>query len=60
MPLYLKKAYIDDPIFSNSKVVTSFYNDNPGAEFPADIKEKILFSGITEQDLEVMTEADGI
>ena len=60
LPLYLKKAYIDDPIFSNSKVVTSFYNDNPDAEFPADIKEKILFSGITEQDLEVMTEADGI
>ena len=59
LPLYLKKAYIDDPIFSNSKVVTSFYNDAPEAEFPADLKDKIMFGGTTESDLELLTEPTG-
>ena len=60
LPLYLKKAYIDDPIFSNSKVVLSLYNDAPGASFPADIKEKILYGGVTEKDVEILSEPSGI
>ena len=60
LPLYLKKAYIDDPIFSNSKVVLSLYDDTPGAEFPEDFKDKIMLGGITEDDLKVMEGADGI
>lgn len=60
LPLYLKKAYIDDPIFSNSKVVLSLYNDAPGAIFPADIKEKILYGGVTEKDVEILSEPSGI
>ena len=59
LPLYLKKVYVDDPIFSNSKVVLSVYDDTP-AEFPADFKDKIIIPGITEKDVEVMTEASGI
>ena len=59
LPLYLKKAYIDDPIFSNSKVVLSVYDDTP-AEFPEDFKERILFGGVSEDDLKVMTGTDGI
>ena len=59
LPLYLKKVYVDDPIFSNSKVVLSVYGDTP-AEFPADFKDKIIIPGITEKDVEVMTEASGI
>jgi starch synthase len=59
LPLYLKKAYIDDPIFSNSKVVTSLYDDTP-AEFSEDFKSRILFNGICEDDIKVMTENNGI
>ena len=59
LPLYLKKAYIDDPIFSNSKVVLSLYDDTP-AEFPEDFKERILFGGVGEDDIKVMTEPTGI
>ena len=58
LPLYLKKAYIDDPIFSNSKVVLSLYNDAPDT-FPEDLKEKMLFSNVTEKDLEILTEPTG-
>ena len=59
LPLYLKKAYIDDPIFSNSKVVLSLYNDTPAVEFPADLKEKILFGGVTEKDVELLDQPTG-
>ena len=60
LPLYLKKAYIDDPIFSNSKVVLSLYDDMPTTDFPADFKDKILFGGVTEKDVEIMSEPTGI
>ena len=60
LPIYLKKAYIDDPIFSNSKVVLSLYNDTPGAEFPDDFKNKITYGNIGLADLDVMEKADGI
>lgn len=60
LPLYLKKAYIDDPIFSNSKVVLSLYDDIPGAEFTEDFKGRLQFGGISESDLEVLTKPDGI
>ena len=59
LPLYLKKVYVDDPIFSNSKVVLSVYDDTP-AGFPEDFKDKIIIPGITEKDVEMMTEASGI
>ena len=60
LPLYLKKAYIDDPIFSNSKVVLSLYGDTPTTDFPADFKEKILFGGVTESDVEILSEPTGV
>ena len=59
LPLYLKKAYIDDPIFSNSKVVLSLYNDAPDS-FPEDLKEKMLFGNVTDKDVEILTESTGI
>ena len=60
LPLYLKKAYIDDPIFSNSKIVLSLYDDMPEVDFTADFKEKILFGGVTEEDVKVLEEPSGI
>lgn len=59
LPLYLKKAYIDDPIFSESKIVLSLYDDTP-AEFPSDIKERMLFGGVGEKDVEIISEPTGI
>ena len=60
LPVYLKKAYIEDPIFSNSKIVLSLYDDTPTADFPAEFKDRILFGGVTEKDLEVLSEPTGI
>ena len=50
---------MDDPIFSNSKVVLSVYNDTPEA-FQEDFKEKILIPGITEADVELLNDPTGI
>lgn len=60
LPLYLKKAYIDDPIFSNSKIVLSVYDDTPAVDFPADFKDKILFGGVTPEDVALLEKPDGI
>ena len=60
LPVYLKKAYIDDPIFTNSKIVLSLYNDASDAQFSDDFKNKIAFGGITSDDLAPMEKADGI
>ena len=60
LPLYLKKAYIDDPIFSNSKIVLSLYDDMPETDFAADFKEKVLFGGVTEEDVKILETPSGI
>jgi starch synthase len=60
LPLYLKKVYVDDPIFSNSKVVLSVYDDTPAVNFPEDFKDKILIPGITEKDVEILSDPSGI
>lgn len=60
LPLYLKKAYKDDPIFSESKVVLSLYNDTPAESLGADFQNSVLFGGITKDDVPMLAEADGI
>ena len=60
LPIYLKKAYADDPIFANSKVVLSVYDDTPTANFHADFKNRIPYGGISLEDVEILTEPTGI
>jgi len=60
LPLYLKKAYRDDPIFSGSKVVLSLFNDTPKESFGEGFRKTILFGGLTEGDIPLLDCADGI
>src|SRR5574344_639248 len=60
LPLYLKKAYRDDPIFAESKIVLSIYNDISDETFSKDFKKNAVFGGITEKDLELLDKPDGI
>ncbi len=60
LPIYLKKAYIDDPIFSKSKIVLSLYDDMPTDEFPEDFKDRIIFGGVTADDVKIMDKPTGI
>jgi len=51
IPLYVKKSYRDNPLFSDTKVVLSIYDDDFKEDFPADVAKKIKYDGITKQDL---------
>jgi len=51
IPLYVKKSYRDNPLFNETKVVMSIYNDDFKEEMHADISKKIKYDGITKQDL---------
>ena len=54
LPLYLKKAYIDDPIFSSSKIVLSLGEDTPAESFPEDTIDKIPFGAVTQDDAKIL------
>ncbi len=61
LPLYLKKAYKDDPIFSNSKVVLSLYGDTPVKEsLPDNFAEALLLGAIKPEDIGFGNKADGM
>jgi len=60
LPLYLKKAYRDDPIFSGSKVVLSLFDDTPRESLGKDFQKTILFGGITAADVPLLEQPDGI
>ena len=59
LPLYLKKAYRDDPIFAESKIVLSLYDDTPAERFPDDFAGKIPFGGISPEDVGLGAGCDG-
>lgn len=51
-PLYIKKAYAEDPCFRNSKIVYSLYNDEFQNPFNENFREKLLLNGISEDHLQ--------
>lgn len=46
VPLYIKKAYQDEPSFRDSKVVFSVFGDDFKSEFQGDLAEKLMLKGI--------------
>jgi starch synthase len=50
VPLYIKKSYNDDPLFVNSKVVYSVYNDDFKKPLDAMFRNKLRMDGITDDD----------
>ncbi len=50
-PLYLKKAFVDNPLFSDSKVICSIYNDGFSENLSKTFAKKLMLEGITEDDL---------
>lgn len=52
VPLYLKKAYKDNPLFSDLKIVISIYDDEFEEGLDKDFIKKIKVDGITNKDLE--------
>lgn len=54
VPLYLKKEYSDDPIFSHTKVVYSAYNDRFDKPLDPEFIQKVQSENITAKDVKVL------
>lgn len=50
-PLYIKRAFADDPCFKNSKVVFSVYDNGFKQSFRSVFARKLLIDGVCEADL---------
>lgn len=51
LPLYIKKAYHDNPLFSDTKVVFSIYDDDFEELMHKEFSNKIKLEGISAKDL---------
>ena len=49
LPLYLKEYYKDEPLFTNSKIVTSLYNQSFDDTLNEEMINKIKFDNISEE-----------
>lgn len=54
LPLYLKKYFADEPLFTDSKVVTSIYAEGFAGELGENFSDKIKFDNIGADDLKVI------
>lgn len=50
-PLYIKKAYSDDPFFKHAKVVYSIFNDGFNQPFRPSFAEKLMLEGIQKKHI---------
>lgn len=52
LPMYLKKAYRDDPLFAKTRVVVSLYNDLTTETFNTSMRDKAMAPGLKTKDME--------
>jgi starch synthase len=55
VPLYLKRSFMEDPLYHHSKVVYSVYNDDFGKPLNKDFKSKLRMEGIRDEDVNGLT-----
>ncbi len=56
LPLYLRKYYADEPLFADSKIVTSVYKKSFDGELDKGMVKKIAFDGIPEESIASLSE----
>lgn len=54
IPLYIKKSYKEDPIFQNTKVIVSLYDDQFAEPLNVDFKKKIKYDGFNTNDIKIL------
>ena len=60
LPVYLKKVYHEDPIFTDTKVVLSLYNDKLDARLSDNVIDKMMTESLQPADAAPLAEPDGI
>ncbi|MCB0373536.1 MAG: glycogen/starch synthase [Muricauda sp.] len=58
LPLYLRKYYEDEPLFSESKIVTSVYGKGFEGELDSEMINKIAFDGIDKEGIAALVKPD--
>ena len=56
LPLYLREYYKDEPLFSESKIVTSVYNQSFDSSLNKEMIDKVKFDNINDQAVEVLSD----
>jgi starch synthase len=51
VPLYLKKIFYENPIFSDAKIVYSIYNDGFEEKLDSEFPQKLTMEGLKNEDL---------
>jgi starch synthase len=51
LPLYLRTYYSNEPLFENSKIVTSVYNQGFDGTLNEKVRDKMIFDGIAEESI---------
>lgn len=54
LPLYLKEYYKTEPLFTDSKIVTSIYNQNFEGALDKDMKKKVSFDGLDDTVIQLL------
>jgi len=60
LPVFLKKVYHEDPIFTNAKVVLSLYNEMLDTRLSENLIDKVAVESLSREDVTVLGEPDGI
>lgn len=58
VPLYLKKAYREDPLFQQSRIISSIYNDNFTDSLDKKFRKKLIVEGVTDKDVSILSPPD--
>lgn len=54
LPLYLRNYYGNEPLFKDSKIITSFYNNSFEKQLDKNLIKKVMFDGIDEDKVELL------
>ena len=57
VPLYLRTAFKDDPLFSSSRVIYSLYDNGYEKTLSKDFVKKSVMEGISEEDIEAYSDS---
>jgi len=58
IPLYVKKAYKDDPLFQDSKVIYSAYKDDFEGYLDSGFRKKLKIEGIAAEDTRIISDTN--
>ena len=51
MPLYIKKAFTEDPLFADTKIIFTVYDEEYTKALNKKIVDKAIIDGVTKKDL---------